>query len=64
MFYRDLGEPQIASDLGPGGVPISLAIRARGAPYRAYTGKMGSVRENAPPDITLPIHTTGEISCY
>ena len=33
MFYRVLGEPQIASDLGPGGVPISLAIWARGGPY-------------------------------
>ena len=34
-----LGEPQIASDLGPGGVPASLAIRARGGISRYYGSK-------------------------
>ena len=30
-----LGGAPVASNLGPGGVPLSLAIRARWAPYRA-----------------------------
>ena len=63
MFYRVLGEPQIASDLGPGGVPISLAIRARGAPYRGEPHIVGSPISRGPHIVlTISLRMVGTIA--